>query len=180
MPTIHRGVCAGLAVLVAAGCAGAPRTAPIGIGTVESGPGTVEAARKYLEGRWSLVSFEVFPPGQPGIMLSGAGTLSYDAFGNLDMQIRVDDENVAQALVRAGIPLTNGAIATTGRTAIDMQARTLTYILEGQGPLLTNAPAGPLDINRPRHWEVSGNVLTLTTKNENGQNVSVARWQKTL
>ncbi|HET9383678.1 MAG TPA: hypothetical protein VFO67_00925, partial [Gemmatimonadales bacterium] len=52
-----------LLAVAAAGCAGAPRTAPIKGGPVETGSGTVEAARKFLEGRWSLTSFEVFPAG---------------------------------------------------------------------------------------------------------------------
>jgi hypothetical protein len=125
------------------------------------------------------MSFEVFPPGQPSIVVKGgAGTLTYDAFGNLDIQIRVDDPTVSQDLARAGIPLAKGMISTTGRTAIDLQARTLTYFLQGQGPLVSTGPSGPLALNRPRHWVVEGNVLTLTTNGDDGKPASVARWQK--
>jgi hypothetical protein len=165
--------------VVAAGCAGAPRTAPIGIGSVETGAGTVEAARKYLEGRWSLLSYEFLPPGRTPFQVKNAsGTLTYDAFGNLDMQLRVDDPKVAEDVVRAGVPLTKGVFSTSGRTAIDLQARTLTYFVEGQGPLLTTAQAGPLAMTRPRHWQVEGNVLTLTINGDNGQPIAVGRWQK--
>lgn len=167
-----------LLAIAAAGCAGAPRTAPIKGGPVTSGPGTIEAARKYLEGRWSLTSFEVFPAGGKGVLLKGNGTLSYDAFGNLDMQIRVEDRNTSEELARAGIPIANGVIATTGRAAIDLTARTLTYFLEGQSPLVPKGPAGPLALSRPRHWVVEGNTLTLTTRHDDGQPASVARWQK--
>ena len=165
---------AAIVVLGIAGC-GPARTGP-----VDTGPGTLDAARKFLEGRWSLISYEVFPPGRPGIMLTdkGAGSLVYDAFGNLQMEIRVTDPKVAEELERAGIPLSQGMISTSGRTAIDMQQRTITYFLQGEPPLLTSRPGGPLSFRRPRYWEVSGNVLTLTTKGDDGKPSSVGKWQK--
>jgi hypothetical protein len=67
-------------------------------------------------------------------------------------------------------------LSTEGRTAVDLQNRTLTYIIQGQPPV--GAPSGPLATNRPRHWEVTGNVLTLTTKNDKGEALSVGRWKK--
>jgi len=164
--------CAGLAIVagrlepVAAGQKGGP---------VESGPGTAAAARKFLEGRWGLLSFEVLPPGQAPIRVNGSGTLVYDAFGNLDVEIRVD-EATAGALERAGISSTRGRISMSGRTAIDIQARTLTYFFAGQAPL--GAPSGPLALNRTRYWQVADNILTLTTRGDDGQPLSVGRWQK--
>ena len=150
-----------------------PKGAP-----VQTGTGSVEAGRRFLEGRWGLVLFEVFPPGRAPITVKGEGSLNYDAFGNLDIDIRVPDPAVARELEFAGIPLTNGRISSSGRAAIDMQARTLTYILEGQPALISTAQAGPLALTRPRHWEVSGNVVTLTTRGDDGKPASVGRWQK--
>jgi len=162
-----------LAACVAVGCT-TPSRRP-----VPTGAGTLQGARKYLEGRWTLISYEVFPPGRPGIQLTGGtGILTYDEFGNLDMEIRVNDPKVADELRRAGIPLEKGVISTTGRTSIDLQSRTLTYFLPGDKPLLSTADAGPLAMNRPRHWDVQGNVLTLTVKNDSGEPMSVGRWQK--
>jgi len=69
-------------LLAVIACTGAPRPRPKG-GPVDQGPGSVTAARKYLEGRWTLESFEVFPPGKPAVTLTGQGTLLYDQFGNL-------------------------------------------------------------------------------------------------
>jgi hypothetical protein len=167
-----------LAMVAAAGCAGAPPTAPLKCGPGSAGPRPGESARKYLEGRWSLMSFEVFPAGGKSVLLKGNGTLNYDAFGNLDMQIRVEDRNTSEELARAGIPIDKGMISTTGRAAIDLNARTLTYFLEGQKPLVSTGPAGPLALNRPRHWVVEGDTLTLTTRHDDGKPASVARWQK--
>jgi hypothetical protein len=144
-------------------------------GPVNTGPGSLTAARKYLEGRWSLVAYDIFPPGKAPIHLEGAGTLTYDDFGNLQVEIRVDPA-LADRLEDAGIPIRDGRLSMSGRTAIDLQARTLTYVFAGQPPL--GAPSGPLALNRPRHWQVDGRVLTLTTKDGDGQPLSVARWEK--
>jgi len=64
----------------------------------------------------------------------------------------------------------------SGRVVIDVQAHTLTYVIQGQPPL--GAPSGPLALNRKRHWVVEGNVLTLTTKGTDDKALSVAKWQK--
>lgn len=144
-------------------------------GPVETGPGSTAAARKYLEGRWGLLSFEVLPPGQPTVHVKGAGSLTYDGYGNLEVELRVDAPT-ARLLEMAGIPSTKGVVSMKGRTVVDVQARTLTYVLEGQPPF--GAPSSPLALNRQRHWEVEGDVLTLTTKGDDGAPLSVGRWQK--
>jgi hypothetical protein len=101
--------------------------------------------------------------------------LTYDQFGNLEIEVHADKESVPY-LSRAGIETANGVLMTKGRTAVDMQQHTLTYTLEGQPPL--GAPSGPLALNRPRYWQVDGNVLTLTTKDDEGKPTSVGRWMK--
>jgi hypothetical protein len=62
---------AGVAALLAAAaaCAGAPRQRPVEMGPVATGPGTLTDARKFLQGRWTLESFEVRPPGATPIAL---------------------------------------------------------------------------------------------------------------
>jgi hypothetical protein len=161
--------------LTLAACTSAPWNEPIKLGPVDTGAGSLTAARKYLEGRWTLLSYEVSLPGEPPVMLGGSGMLTYDAYGNLTTEIRVDDAT-ARILEKAGMRTTNGAFLTTGRTVVDMTARTLTYVMEGQPPL--GAPSGPLALNKPRYWQVEGTLLTLTTKGEGGTTVSVGRWQK--
>lgn len=162
----------GALAIANAGCAAAPRQRPVEMGPVDTGPQTLTAARKYLEGNWALESFEVYPPGKPAITLKGSGNLSYDDFGNLKIDIRADQAS-SDLLRAAGIDIRDGVISSDGRTAVDMQNRTLTYIVQGQ------PGKGPLSLARPRHWEVDGNLLTLTTKDESGKPLSVGRWRKT-
>ena len=33
-------------------------------------------------------------------------------------------------------------------------------------------------MNRPRHWEVTADVLTLTTRDDKGAPMSISRWKK--
>jgi hypothetical protein len=164
-----------VAALSTAACAAKPIQKPIELGEVDKGAGSLTAARQYLQGRWSLMSYQIFPAGQPPIQLNGNGTLTYDEFGNMDIQIRVD-QATADTLERAGIETKEGVISTTGRTAVDMPNRTLTYVLAGQPTLV--AASGPLALNLPRHWAVNGNTLTLTTKAADGRVLSEGRWQK--
>ena len=170
--------CAVLAALLTAsiGCAASSRQRPISAGPVPTGPGTTATARKFLEGRWILESFVVNPPGAQPITLKGSGVLTYDDFGNLEMNLKADEAS-ADLLRAGGITIRDGVISTTGRTAIDVPNKTLTYLLEGQ-PSAMKTGGGPLAPNRPRHWEVNGDVLTLTIKDDSGAAVAVSRWKK--
>ena len=173
-PSTLAGALLTTAVLVSlSACAAAPIQKPIEGGPVATGRGSLTEARKYLEGRWGLESFEVHPPGQAVVTLTGMGTLTYDAFGNLRMEIRAD-QAVSELLRAAGIDIRDGVISSNGRTAVDVPNRTLTYVIEGQPA----AGTGPLAMNRPRYWQVDGDVLTLTTKDDAGNPVSVGRWRK--
>jgi hypothetical protein len=158
-------------------CAAAPINKPIDLGPVASGAGSLTAARQYLEGRWALESFEVHPAGKPPVVLKGQGSLSYDEFGNLAMEIRTDVATT-DLLRAAGVDVQGDTISTSGRTAVDMQNRTLTYMLAGQPAGRPAGGAGPLATSRPRHWQVDGNVLTLTTKDDVGNPVSIGKWRK--
>jgi hypothetical protein len=167
-------IAATMVALVLAGCAGSPSQRPVQAGPVDTGAGTLSAARKFLEGRWQLESFEVYPPGKPPVTLKGSGTLTYDDMGNLRMEVRADQAS-SDMLRAAGIDVRDGTISTDGRTTIDMQNKTLTYVLEGQAPLVKG---GPLAMERPRHWVVDENTLTLTTNDDAGKPLSVGHWSR--
>jgi hypothetical protein len=163
------------AAAVGAGCAGAPREKPIKTTPIEQGTGTATQARNFLMGRWSLVSFEVYPPGAAPIAVPGNGTLNYDEFGNLAIEIRTDP-TVAASLQAAGIPNDRGTLSSSGRVVVDMQNKKLTYVLEGQSQRA--ASTGPLAMSRPRYWQVDGDLLTLTTQDDAGKPTSVGRWKR--
>jgi hypothetical protein len=160
-----------------ASCAGVPRQRPLLLERVQTGgAGTLADARKFLQGRWALESFEVRPPGQAPIFPKGSGVMTYDDFGNMRMEIRADEAS-SDLLRAAGINIRDGVISSDGRTVIDLQNKTLTYFVEGQASSLKTG-GGPLAPNKPRHWEVTGDVLTLTTRDDNGAPVAISRWRK--
>jgi hypothetical protein len=159
--------------VAAAAAAAAPQQAQLPAGR---GAPTLAEARKFLQGRWALESFEVRPPGKAPIFPKGSGVLNYDDFGNMRMEIRAD-EAAADLLRAAGINIRDGIISSDGRTVIDVPNKTLTYFLEGQ-PSSLQTGGGPLATNKPRHWEVNGDVLTLTTKDEAGAPLSISRWKR--
>jgi hypothetical protein len=158
-------------VLLASGCT----EKPIPLDPIETGPGTVTQARKFLEGRWSLVSFNVYGPGGQAAPITGAGTLTYDDFGNLAIEIRVDEKG-SLVLEKAGVPVDQGVVSSSGRTVLDMQRQALTYVIKDKP--VTGAESGPLAAHRPRYWQVEGDLLTLTTKDDAGNPLSVAAWKR--
>ena len=169
---------AGIVALLAGtiGCAASERQRPVSMGPVPTGAGTTAAARKFLEGRWILESMIVNPQGAKPITLKGTGVLNYDDFGNLEMNIKADEAS-SDLLRAAGVVMPNGVISTSGRTAIDLQNKTLTYLLDGQASAMKTG-GGPLSPNRPRHWEVTADVLTLTVRDDSGAPFAVSRWKK--
>jgi len=118
----------------------------------------------------------VRPPAAAPIVLAGSGVLTFDDFANLRMEIRTDVA-ASDVLRAAGIQIQDGIISTDGRVAIDLQRRALTYFLEGQRSSYKTG-GGPLALNRPRYWEVSGDTLTLTTRDDSGAPLSISRWTR--
>jgi hypothetical protein len=129
----------------------------------------------YCGARGKLRSANHRRYGGAPIRLEWSGTLVYDDFSKLNMEIRTDPAT-AEVLRKTGIVTDNGVISADGKTVVDMQNRTLTYVVEGQPAAFV--VTGPLALNRPRHWVVEGNLLTLTTRDADEKPLSVGRWRK--
>jgi hypothetical protein len=50
-------------------------------------------------------------------------------------------------------------------------------VLEGQPPAGAH-PSVPLATSRPRFWEVTTDTLTLSTKDDSGRTLSIAKWKR--
>lgn len=178
MPSKTAGLvaCAVLLSAMLTGCAKAPLDRPLKTSKVETGMGTLTDARNRLTGTWTLVSLDLFPPGQPPIHDAASGIMSYDEYSNLKVDLRLTPAAVKLAQT-IGIPLTpEGSLTTTGHAVIDLERKALSYVLEGQKPM--RQAMHPLDTNLPRYWEVNGSELTLRTKDEKGTVLSVTVWRK--
>ncbi len=172
------------ACLVLAGCAtGSPRQRPVRTNPIASGPQTVEAARKELEGRWTLVSLDVAAADGRKASVEATGVLTSDAFGNMHIEYRLSDAG-QKALEGIGIRPPNPVISTTGQVAIDTQQRRITYIPPDAAsrpfdPNLAAARANPFALERPRYYALGADgILTLSTRHDSGQDAAVSKWKK--
>ena len=155
-----------------AGCKSSPlppRTSP-----AATGLGTLTQARTYLQGNWVLVSMDLFPPNEPAVRAATTGTMVYDEFSNLTVNMTLTPE-AARLAERIGIPISGGVVSTKGRAVIDTSHHAISYVLEGQDAV--RPATHPLDTNRPRYWETSGNTLTLQTKDDRARCLT-SIWQK--
>jgi hypothetical protein len=46
-------------IVITAACAASPRQRPVSAGDVDTGANSLTAARKQLEGRWTLISLDI-------------------------------------------------------------------------------------------------------------------------
>jgi hypothetical protein len=171
------------ACFVLGDCAASPRQRPLQTDPVSEGPGTIEAARKALEGRWTLVSLEVAAADGRRASVEASGLLTSDAFGNMSIEYRLSEAG-QKALAELGVTSPNPVISTTGQVAIDTQQRRITYVAPDSqarpfDPDLAARRANPFALERPRYYQLAADgVLTLTTRHDNGQDAATSRWKK--
>ena len=169
--------------LGAAACAASERQRPVSTAPIASGAGTVEQARQTLQGQWTLVSLDVVGPDGRKASVEAAGTLTSDAFGNLNIEYRLTPGGL-KSMSGVGITAPNPVISTTGQAAIDPQQRKITYVppdaaARAFDPKLAAARANPFALERPRFYALSPEgVLTLTTRYDDGTDAATSRWRK--
>lgn len=179
---VSRAIVGGACIVLGA-CAAAPRERPLPTTRIAAGENTVEAARRQLEGRWTLISLDIAAEDGRRASVQAAGDLMLDAFGNLEIEYRLSDAGQA-TLESIGIRSPNPTISTTGRAAIDTQQHMITYIAPDAGsrpfdPTLAALRANPFALERARYYALDGGgVLTLTTRHDNGRDAATSRWKK--
>ena len=169
-----------LAVLAGAmaPCQAAPRQRPVKGGPVNTGPGSLEAVRRQLQGTWQLTQFEMYPqPGKP-VVLNAQALLTYDDFGNLTVQ-----GEVREALPGESAPPKNPMLNYSGRAVIDpvrqeMRLQDATSGMEGTGKV-DPAVKKELDPSRVRKFEfTSDGLLKISILDAKGQVASVATFKR--
>ena len=181
---IRMGAVAGLLFAVAA-CSASPRQRPIGVGDVNAGEGTVQAERAKLQGRWTLEALNVRNAAGRQSAVEAAGTMSFDGFGNLDVEYRFTEAG-QKALEALGIKTPDLVVSTSGSVAIDPVKKLITYAGKdvqqramGFDPDLAARRANPFTLERVRYYTFGAEGgLTLTTRHEDGTDAATARWKK--
>ena len=156
-----------LALVMTGGCMGGPvRGTP-----VSTGPDTVAAARKSLQGTWQLLSLDVAADDGRRTPVEAKGELKLDDFGNLGIEYRMSEAGI-RALAAIGITPPTPVITTTGQVVIDANQRRITYVNAEQraDPLdagLAARRANPFALERVRYYNIGADgILTLTTRHD--------------
>ena len=161
----------GLAMFTA--CAETPTSTPVKTraakgGSVDTGPSSMEAERRKLQGAWELTSLQVFSPTGEPRAAEASGRLEYDEYGNLTMR----------GTVRGGPDIDNSVLNVTGRVVIDPVAHALRF----QSITARNADERrvdpQLDASLIRYYEFDGDLLKTTVKGPNGATTATATWKR--
>lgn len=158
-----------VALCVLPGCAKTARERPVRMGDVDTGPGSLEAVRRQLQGTWELVSLAVVPQGGGApVPLAARGTLSYDEYGNLTIDAHTDDPNAPQAARSAGV------LSFKGRAVIDAPKSEL-KLMDVTGSVDPNTV---ISTERRRRYAFEGDLLKLSSLEPNGQIAATATWRR--
>lgn len=155
-----------LAVLAA--CAGAPRQKPVPMGPVDTGEGSLEAARRELHGSWSLVSLEAVDASGARHPVQASGVLSYDEHGNLKTTGTIDDPRLQNAI----------PIDFTGRIVIDPVKRVFYPADLVSSEPVDSKQLAPVGLDKVRQYSVTGDTLVVTYLDAAGKPTAVLTWRK--
>src|SRR3954462_8613113 len=161
--------------LAAAACSPGPLASPhLGVSSGAGGgagapSGSVEAARRQLEGTWTLVSLEAAPQsGGQRAQITASGTLVYDEFGNLTIDAHTTDPDAPVAAREGSIVSFKGrAVLDVPRSELQMMALT--------GNVDPNEVLSP---ERRRRYAFEGDQLTLTSFDTAGAIASISVWTR--
>ena len=154
-----------VSVAALAGCKGGPRDVPVRLSPTT---GTLEQVRRQIEGTWELVSFEA--AGEDGrlVTVASAGRLSYDAFGNFEIDGRILDP-------ASGVPETR--LDLKGRAVIDVQNQRLWIEPDSASTGADVIPEGASP-ERVRYYDLAGDQMTLTVKDAAGTVTARTVWRR--
>jgi hypothetical protein len=171
-------------LLMVIACHATPRAKPLPTTPIEAGEGTVQATRRALEGRWTLIALDITAEnGRQATHVDASGMLAADAYGNLTIEYRLSEAG-QRALGDIGVTSPNPIISTTGRVAIDVQRHSITYVAPDATsrafePGLAAKRANPFALERTRYYDFGADgLLTLVTRHDSGQEAAKSQWRK--
>lgn len=165
---LQAAICVAVMLPLLAGCESAPRQRPVKAGPVDAGAGSVESARRELQGSWILSSLTVISSAGIKMTVPADARLVYDEFGNISMQGKVTGSTEIDPSV----------LNLSGRAVIDPVAHTLRFqaITAESNDEKRVDPA--LDAKHVRYYEIAGDVLTTTVKDAAGKTTATATWRR--
>jgi hypothetical protein len=148
---------------VAAGCADKrARVRPIKVGTVDTGPQSLEAARRQLEGTWELAALTSGPGAAP---LKASGRMTYDAYGNMSVKGTIEGVSSSAAAL----------LDYQGRAVIDAAKQQLRLVGDAAPGAATPAE---MSADKLRQFAFEGDLLKISTIDASGAIIATATWRK--
>lgn len=154
-------------------CAASERQRALSAGPVESGPGTVGAARAQLAGTWTLTKFEVLNAAGQLTPVRASAQLIYDTFGNLSIKGVLEEPLPGQTTVTDA-----PALMYTGTAVIDAVKQEL--VLMGLNATVEPDPSilAKIGMDARRKFAVSGTELVMSATDAQGKVTSRATYRK--
>ena len=157
------------AVVVGMGCAVASGQPAVKAGAANTGPGSVEAVQRQLEGTWDLVTLAVMPVrGAALAPVAAQGTLTYDKNGKLSIDAKTSDSYAPEAAQSGGV------IAFEGKAVIDAAKSELQLTEMGDKV----DPKAALSPERRRRYAFEGDLLRLSAMDSAGRVTTTSTWRR--
>ena len=154
-------------------CASSARQRPVEGKAVNTGPGSLEATRRQLEGTWTMSKFEVANATGQLVAVRAKAQLTYDAFGNLTIKGVLEEPLPGQKTVTEA-----PALVYSGKAVIDTAKHEL--VLTGMEASVQPDPAilAKLGMDARRKYEVTASQLTMSAMDASGKVTSRATYTK--
>ena len=153
--------------LGAAGCKAAPGGRVLKTEPIATGPGTLEAERRRLQGTWDLVSFEIDDAAGTPQRLDATGRMTFDEYGNVR----------TTGSAKQGSEATGRLLGYTGRVVIDHQKKEW-RLLEVQADPGTAKPPPEVAADKVRAYEFVGDELKLSLRDASGRVTASVTWRR--
>jgi hypothetical protein len=156
-----------------AACAASPRQRPVGMGDVNTGPGSLEFTRRQLEGTWTLTRFEVLDTAGQLTPVRAKAQLTYDAYANLSIKGVLEEPMPGQKTVTD-----SPALAYTGKAIIDAAKQEM--VLTGTTSTVQPDPsiAAKIGIESRRRYTIADGTLTISVMDAAGRVTSKSTFRK--
>jgi hypothetical protein len=144
------------------------RERPIKGGPVDTGPGSLQATRRALEGTWTLVSFSVVDASGAQRPVKASGQLTYDAYGSMTIHGKIEDEAQASATL----------LEYKGRIVIDTARKQFYPADLVAGRPVDETQLAPVSPDKARRYELTADTLTVTYTDAAGKPTAIASWRR--
>ena len=143
-------------------CKSAPSQRPLGMGPVDTGPGSVEYVRRELQGTWILDRFETVDAAGQAHAVKAQATLTYDQYGNMSVAGRL-----LEAVAGQPSSSTDNMLHYSGRVVIDTDKRE--FRLQSTEGATDPALQSTVGLDLVRKYEINNNRLTITYVDAQGK-----------